>query len=202
MSMPTILPQQLEELRAAGKNVELIDVRTPLEYRALHVAYARNIPLDQLDPQAIVLSRSGAADEPLYVICHSGNRGQKACEKLRAAGLVNVVNVEGGTLAWTESGLPVIRGKKAISLDRQVRITIGLLVVAGVILGWLLDPIWTGLSAFMGAGLIYAGVFDSCPLGMLMARMPWNRVQETGGCCQTSAMAGNGVAKLSIGGRR
>ena len=183
MSVPTITPRLLDKLRAEGKFIELIDVRTSLEYREIHVAFARNIPLIQLDPQAIVLSRKGQADEPLYVICRSGARGQKACEKLQAAGIANIINVEGGTLAWAESGLPVIRGKKAISLERQVRITIGLLVILGAVLAWLVDPVWIGLSAFMGAGLVYAGVFDSCPLAMIMARMPWNRVKPAASSC-------------------
>lgn len=184
MSVATVMPQQLDELFAAGKSIDLIDVRTPLEYREVHIAFARNVPLDQLDPQAIVLSRKDAGDAPLYVICHSGSRGQKACEKLRAAGIANIINVEGGTMAWAASGLPVVRGKKGMSVERQVRTIIGAMVIIGVVLGWLVHPVFAGLAAFMGAGLMYAGIFDSCPLAMMVARMPWNRVDTTAGCCQ------------------
>ena len=76
-------------------------------------------------------ARNGSQDEPLYVICRSGSRGRQACEKFLAAGFTNVVNVEGGTLACVEAGLPVVRGKKAISLERQVRIAAGSLVLLG-----------------------------------------------------------------------
>ena len=76
-------------------------------------------------------ARNGSADEPLYVICRSGGRGQQACEKFLKAGFSNVVNVEGGTMACVEAGLPVVRGKKAISLERQVRIAAGSLVLLG-----------------------------------------------------------------------
>jgi rhodanese-related sulfurtransferase len=182
MSIPTIRPRQLDELRAAGQAVDLIDVRTALEYREIHAAYARNVPLDRLDAKAIQGTLGTATDRPLYVICRSGSRGQTAFEKLRAAG-VHVVNVEGGTLAWEECGLPVVRGKKALSLERQVRIAIGLLVLVGVLLGWLVHPACAGLAAVMGAGLVYSGVLDTCPLGMFLARMPWNRAGESTGCC-------------------
>jgi rhodanese-related sulfurtransferase len=104
---------------------------------------------------------------------------QTACEKLQAAGYTNVVNVEGGTKAWDEAGLPVVRGQKAISLERQVRIAAGTLVLIGALLGYFAHPYWIGLSAFVGAGLIFAGVTDTCGMAMLLARMPWNRVGKT-----------------------
>jgi rhodanese-related sulfurtransferase len=172
----------LKQLVAAGRAVELIDVRTPVEYRDLHVEFARNVPLDRLDPAAITRDRSGRPGNPLYVMCRSGSRGRLACERLLAAGCPDVVNVEGGTLACAEAGLPVVRGKKAVSLERQVRIAAGLLVVLGAVLAWLVHPVFVGLSAFVGAGLVFAGVTDTCGMGMLLARMPWNRVRDAGSC--------------------
>jgi rhodanese-related sulfurtransferase len=183
MSVPTITPSRLEELRTAGKAVDLIDVRTPVEFREVHVAFARNVPLDRLDPAAALRDRTAPPEEPLYVICRSGSRGRQACEKLLAAGFANVVNVEGGTLAWAECGLPVVRGQKAISLERQVRIAAGSLVLLGVLLGWLVHPAFLALSAFVGAGLVFAGITDTCGMGLLLARMPWNQVKETAGPC-------------------
>lgn len=171
----TISPQQLHEKKNSGASVDLIDVRTPVEYREVHVDYARNVPLDGLDPAAIMQARNGSADEPLYVVCRSGARGQQACDSFEKAGYENVVNVEGGTLACEQAGLPVVRGKKAISLERQVRIAAGSLVLVGAILGWLVHPAFIGLSAFIGAGLVFAGVTDTCGMGMMLAKMPWNR---------------------------
>ena len=182
MSVPTISPRQLHELCNAGK-IDLLDVRTPVEYRELHVAVARNVPLDKLDPAAVMQARNGSKEEPLYVICRSGSRGRQACEKFLAAGFPNVVNVEGGTLAWAECGLPVVRGRKAISLERQVRIAAGSLVLLGALLGWLVHPAFVGLAAFVGAGLVFAGITDTCGMGMLLARMPWNQVKETASPC-------------------
>lgn len=177
MTIATISPRQLAE-RHAEKPLELIDVRTPVEFREIHVAFARNVPLDRLDPQAIASSRTVESDEPLYVICRSGGRGQKACEKLLTAGFTHVVNIEGGTMACVEAGLPVVRGPKAISLERQVRIAAGLLVLLGVLLGFLVHTVLFGLSAFVGAGLVFAGITDFCGMGLLLARMPWNQAPE------------------------
>ena len=182
MSVPTISPRQLHELCKTGK-IDLLDVRTPVEFRELHATAARNVPLDRLDPVAVMQARNGSNEEPLYLICRSGSRGRQACDKFLAAGFPNVVNVEGGTLAWAECGLPVVRGKKAISLERQVRIAAGLLVLLGALLGWLVHPAFVGLAAFVGAGLVFAGITDTCGMGMLLARMPWNQVKDVANPC-------------------
>ncbi len=178
MSTAVIKPQELAKLSTKDKKIDLIDVRTPVEFREVHVEVARNVPLDQLDPAAVMKARNGSANEPLYLICRSGSRGQQACEKFVKAGFSNVINIEGGTLACVEAGLPVVRGKKAISLERQVRIAAGLLVVTGSALGYFVDLYWIGLAAFVGAGLTFAGITDTCGMGMLLARMPWNQVPK------------------------
>ena len=180
----TISPQELAGLRSAGQQFELLDVRTPVEFREIHADCARNVPLDRLDAQAIRAERSDPG-KPLYVICRSGNRARQACEKLAAAGL-NVVNVAGGTLAWDAAGLPVIRGKKAVSLERQVRIVAGFLVVVGAVLAIAVHPYFAGLSAFIGAGLMFAGITDTCGMAMLLAKMPWNQIGgAAAGTCKT-----------------
>ena len=180
----TISPKQLAEVRLAGKKVELLDVRTPVEFREIHVDFARNVPLDRLDVHALMTERNGSVSEPLYVICRSGSRGKQACDKLAAAGL-SVVNVEGGTLAWDAAGLPVVRGKKAISLERQVRIVAGFLVLVGAVLAIAVHPYFAGLSAFIGAGLMFAGITDTCGMAMLLAKMPWNQIGgNTAGTCK------------------
>ncbi len=179
--METISVKQLAEKHRAGR-IDLIDVRMPTEYREVHAEGAKNYPLDVLDPKAIATARNGRSAEPLYVICKSGNRSSKAVQKFLDAGIENVVNVEGGTTAWDTAGLPVKHGKKAISLDRQVRIAAGSLVFAGAALGYFVDPYFIGLSAFVGAGLVFAGITDTCGMGMMIAKMPWNRCQGGGSC--------------------
>jgi rhodanese-related sulfurtransferase len=182
MSVQTITPRELQKRKEAGEPIELIDVRTPLEFREVHVHCACNVPLDTLDPAAIFHNRHEPKNAPLYVICRSGGRATQACEKFITAGFPNVVNVEGGTLACIEAGLPVVRGEKVVSLERQVRITAGLMVLAGVLLGWFVHPYLYGISAFVGCGLIFAGITDSCPMALLIAKMPWNAEKSQCSC--------------------
>ena len=176
--MKTISPHELLEKKKQDGSLDLIDVRTPVEFREVHVDFAKNVPLDKLDPADYLKSKNGDASNPIFVICKTGARGQKACEKFIAAGHENVFNVEGGTNACVESNVPVTRGKKAVSLERQVRIVAGALVVLGAALGFFVHEAFYGLSAFIGAGLVFAGVTDTCAMGMLIAKMPWNQVKS------------------------
>jgi rhodanese-related sulfurtransferase len=169
--------------------VTLIDVRTPAEYDEVHVEGARNIPLDRLDPRAIAAEHAGKTGGPLYFVCKSGGRSQKACEQMIAAGVNDVVSVEGGTSACEAAGLKVARsGRKVMSLDRQVRICAGGLVVLGAVLGHFVNPAWHALSAFIGAGLVFAGVTDTCGMAMMLAKMPWNQVRGAAACCARAVM--------------
>lgn len=172
MSVPTIAAAELSERWRLGSTPRLIDVRTPAEFAEVHIEFARNIPLDQLNPTT--LPQDGATGDPLYVICRSGGRAQKACEKLQAAGL-EVVQIDRGMQDCQQVGLPLVHGRKTMSLERQVRIAAGSLVVLGAALGWLVHPAWLALAAFVGAGLVFAGLTDTCGMAMLLARMPWNR---------------------------
>ncbi len=169
-------PRELEVLRENGQAIELIDVRTPAEYSECHVTSARNVPLDSPALQEMMESGNRSRETPLYIICQSGNRSQKACEKFDVMGHSQIINVEGGMRAWQEMGLPVVRGRKTVSLERQVRITAGTLVFLGAMLGWGVHPAFIGLSAFVGAGLVFAGVTDTCAMGRVLAKMPWNQV--------------------------
>jgi rhodanese-related sulfurtransferase len=181
MSMQAISPHEVFRRRQAGEPHQMIDVRTPGEYAAVHAEGARTVPLDELDPAALKPANGTSFDEPIYVICQSGARAAKACERLRAAGVANVFNVEGGTSAWERAGLPVVRGERPMmSLERQVRIAAGALVLLGALLGWQFHPAFHALSAFVGVGLMFAGITDWCGMGLLLARMPWNRAGKTG----------------------
>lgn len=170
-----ITAKELSERWEKGEALDIIDVRTPAEFREVHLAMARNEPLERLDAAALLASHDPS--RPLYVVCQSGGRGQIACERLLRAGMAQVLNVEGGTRAAQQTSLPLVRGKKTISLERQVRIAAGSLVLLGVLLAYFVHPYFVGLSAFVGAGLVFAGVTDTCGMGMLLARMPWNQVR-------------------------
>ncbi len=192
--MNSISASRLSELIASGKNIELIDVRTPAEFREVHVTVARNEPLNRLDPQAILASRKGSGEEPLYVICRSGARGKQACETLSAAGVRHVVNIEGGTMACAAIGIPVVRGPKTIPLNCQVQIITGLLVTLGSALVILTgNQNWLAIPAVMGAGLIFSGLTNTCAMGSMLSVMPWNQVKPSASpSCTTEKAATSG----------
>lgn len=177
----TISASALADLRRRGERLTVVDVRTPAEYGEVHVDGATNVPLDRLDARQISALRGGG---PVYFVCKSGGRSHKACEKLLAAGVTDVVSIEGGTAACEAAGLPVVRGRKAMSLERQVRIAAGSLVACGAALAAFgPDPTWrvigAGLAGFVGCGLVFAGITDTCGMAMVLARMPWNQASAS-----------------------
>lgn len=188
-SPPRVSPLDLSaRLRNDAVAPLLLDVRTPLEHREVHLDGARLMPLDELD--AATFTREEGKDREVVVICRSGGRATKAAERLAAAGMERVHVLEGGTLAWLAAGLPATHGPKGLSLERQVRIAAGSLVLAGLVLGTWIHPGFYGLSAFVGAGLVFAGLTDWCGMGLLLAKAPWNKVSATdsrSSCCVTSS---------------
>ncbi|MEC8553506.1 MAG: rhodanese-like domain-containing protein [Planctomycetota bacterium] len=158
----------VEQLRAG--DFKLIDVRTQAEFETLHATGAQNFPLDSLDPDSLTKD-----EKKIAVICQSGQRSLKASGKLLAAGIKNVVSVEGGTAAWQKAGLHGTRGKRTISLERQVQIVAGSITLAGVIAALISGNVYlAGIPAFIGAGLIFSGITDTCGMALVLAKMPWN----------------------------
>jgi rhodanese-related sulfurtransferase len=173
MSNQTIVPVEASAVVSGGRGI-LVDVRTPAEFREVHAQGAQLVPLDVLDRKAVETVR-GTSPGPVYLLCASGIRATKAAEKLKGAGLDDVHVVEGGTNAWVAAGLPVVRGRKTISIERQVRIGAGLLVLISTSLGWFVHPAFFLLAGFVGAGLVFAGVTDICGMAIVLAKAPWNR---------------------------
>ena len=181
--MKTISPVELQQILPAQPSSSIIDVRTPVEFAEVHVPQAQNIPLDELKPSSLQLRK----DQPVYLLCRSGQRATKAAEKFLREGFSQSIIVEGGTLAWIEANLPVTRSSvKIISLERQVRIGAGAIVFIGVLLAHFVDSRFIWLSGFVGAGLVFAGITDFCGMGLLIAKMPWNKRKSINqdGCCE------------------
>ena len=181
MTVSTVIPVEVYMLMQSGRSPVIIDVRTPAEFAAVHIAGSRLVPLDSLDPAGFASERSSG--EPLYVICQAGARAAKACERLMKTGGGPVYCIDGGISAWQRMGFPVQRGGgKMISLERQVRIVAGSLVLAGTLLAWGINPLFSIVPAFVGAGLIFAGISDYCGMAMLLAKMPWNQTNASSQC--------------------
>jgi rhodanese-related sulfurtransferase len=167
---------------AGRENNLLLDVRTPVEHREVHIEGARHIPLDELNPEALSKELAG---RQVVLVCRSGQRAAQAAAKLAAAGCTDLSIMEGGLQAWEDAGLPVTRGQAGMALDRQVRIAIGILVLAGWALGQWVHPGFFAICGFMGASLIFSGLANFCGLALILAKAPWNRTGKSGGaCCQ------------------
>ena len=174
--MKTITPAELNRRLQAGEKLHLLDVRTPAEHAEIHVPGVHLVPLDRLDPAELVGVKGFAKDQPVLVFCRSGGRAKMAAEQLEKSGFEDCEVVEGGTMAWAEAGLPVNRGTSGVmSLERQVRIAAGAIVLAGALLAQFVSPGFLWVSGFVGAGLIFAGLTDTCAMGMLIAKLPWNQ---------------------------
>lgn len=174
-SLSRLSPQTV----AGQPDAVLLDVRTPVERREAHIEGSRHVPLDELQPESLATELTG---QRVVLVCRSGKRAEQAAAKLAAAGCTDLSILEGGLQAWQAAGLPVLRGKGVMALDRQVRIAIGVLVLAGWALGQWVHPGFFGICAFMGAGLIFSGVADFCGLALILAKAPWNKA---GGSCGT-----------------
>lgn len=157
----------------------VVDVRTPAETANAHVPGSIFIPVQEITAERVKaeMAAKGQQGKPIYLMCQSGKRAEMAANNL--AGKVDepLIIVTGGMNALSQHGnAPLQKGdSNVISLERQVRIAAGSLVLVGVILGALLNPAFYALSGFVGAGLVFAGVTDTCAMGMLLARMRWNQ---------------------------
>ncbi len=173
---PVLTPAQAAETLATIPGVRLLDVRTPGEYETAHISGAYNVPLDTLSEHAREVRE---VRDPVILVCQSGQRARQAEGALRHAGMANLHVLEGGVNGWLAAGQPVVRGPERVSLERQVRIVAGGLAAVGGALALAVSPWFALLPAFIGSGLVISGVTNTCTMGLLLARLPYNR---TTGC--------------------
>ena len=161
----------LKEVLENGE-IHLVDVREQMEFAGGRVSGANLIPLGELEERHEELDHS----KPIYVMCRTGRRSAEAQSKLLALGFTNVVNVVGGIEAWKKEQLPVERDEHAPwSIERQVRFTAGVLILTGVLLSLFVHPYFVALSGLIGFGLAFTAAIDWCGMGLLIAKMPWNK---------------------------
>lgn len=162
----------LQHLIANGDGPRLIDVRTPGEFEAAHIPGSYNVPLDMLREHRDELRAH--LDEQVVLVCRSGQRATTAEQTLAAAGLPNLRVLHGGITAWQATGNPVRTGKHRWDLERQVRLVAGSIVLLSVLASVVFEPAkW--VAAFIGAGLSFAALSNTCAIGMLLAKLPYNR---------------------------
>ena len=175
--------QTLKERLTADDAPRVLDVRTPAEFETAHIPGAYNVPLDTLREHRAELRRH--LDEDVVLVCRTGGRAEQAEQALREAGLPGLRVLDGGMVSWEAAGAPVNRGRQTWELERQVRLVAGGLV-AGSVLGSLVVPGLEWVAAAVGSGLVFAALSNTCAMGMMLAKMPWNR--RAGSSCDVDAM--------------
>jgi rhodanese-related sulfurtransferase len=172
--MDTISVSELATQQPCNNQVRWFDVRSATEFAAGHIPGTINIPLDELE----VRVEDIIANLPIVLICKGGHRARMAAGLLEPC-RTNITVLDGGTDAWAKAGLPLVISRKTRwSLERQVRLAAGVLILCGTIATAVTSHAWLLLTGFVGLGLTFAGVTDLCPMGVLLARMPWNRARK------------------------
>lgn len=192
---PRITVRELGRALAGAYPPLVVDVRTPAEFHSTHLDPSVLLPLDQIGRRRGELPR----DRELVLVCRTGARARLAAEELSD---LRARVLEGGLTAWQEAGHPVVVGRAHLSLERQVRVAAGALACAGGVLAVTVSR-WFGLvPAFVGAGLVYAGVTDRCGMAMMLAKLPYNRRggDADGGTCAAPIGAGSCAAPVAEGG--
>ncbi len=172
---------EINNLLDSGNECQVIDVREFSEFDSERIANARLMPLSNFEKHVDDIDRS----KPVYLMCRSGNRAKQAADKLSNKGFTDIHVIEGGMAAWSQASLPIVNGNSKIwSLERQVRFAAGLLILSGILLSVLISQHMILISGFVGAGLAFSALTDTCGMGMILARMPWNKAPII---CETAA---------------
>jgi glyoxylase-like metal-dependent hydrolase (beta-lactamase superfamily II)/rhodanese-related sulfurtransferase len=182
-----ISPKEAYELISKDSKFKLLDVRSALEYDEIHIKDSINIPVDTISSKIKELNQG---DQSYIVFCRTGNRSFMAADTLMQSGISSIKVIQGGIARWQKEKLPVVKGKSVISLERQVRIIAGVLVLFGSIMAWLVHWAFVLIPVFVSCGLIFAGITNSCLMGMLLMKLPYNKKiykpKGGGGTCSIS----------------
>jgi glyoxylase-like metal-dependent hydrolase (beta-lactamase superfamily II)/rhodanese-related sulfurtransferase len=188
-SFSMVSPEQVYD-KLKEPNSILLDVRTDQELKEMSVDMEgiKHVPLQYLDSSIESLS----ADDSYYVLCRSGHRATMAAMQLLQKGFTKLAVIEGGITSWNKAKLPIKQTDKAISLERQIRIIAGCLVLIGSLLS-LVNLWFIAIPLFVGSGLVFAGITNNCLMGLLLMKLPYNKqpVSTEGGTC---AMDGGGCS--------
>lgn len=177
-----------EELASRIEDADIVDVRTPGEFESVHIPRARNLPLDDLEQHTDQLRREVEAGREIVLVCRAGSRAHQAQERLEAAGLPTLPILEGGMLAWQHADGEVVQDVIRWDLERQVRLTAGAIVLLSILVSIAFPPA-RYVAGLVGAGLVFAAVTNTCGMGMMLSKLPYNRPRGTSGSEQ-SATAG------------
>ncbi|MFT7637681.1 MAG: rhodanese-related sulfurtransferase [Candidatus Omnitrophota bacterium] len=171
--MKKISMEEFESEFDASIGAQCLDVREPSEYAQIHLKSFNLYPLSQLSEKSVEILKKS---KPTYLLCRTGSRACQAADKLEKMGFTDLNVIEGGIGVFEGAGKPLIKGSSKVwGLERQVRFGAGTLVLLGIVLAKTVHPAGIFVSLFVAGGLVFSAVTDTCGMGMLLARMPWNQ---------------------------
>ncbi|GHD27315.1 rhodanese-like domain-containing protein [Nocardiopsis kunsanensis] len=172
MSRSSIDVPSVRALLERAPDTLVVDVRTPAEYESSHIDGSVNLPLGRSEPY---LERLAAdARGPLILVCQAGPRAEQFHDRLAEAGAADATVMTGGMNTWEAVGAPVVRGRERWALERQVRLVAGSIVLVSALTSLAWQPaVW--VAAFIGAGLTFAAVTNTCGMAMALSKLPYNQ---------------------------
>lgn len=183
-----IRPEELRSQLSSAERVRVLDVRSAAEFATGHIPGAANIPMEQVGARMPDIPAA-----PLVIVCEAGKRAEIVAGWLADENQDELSVLDGGTKAWRTAGYPLVSCAPCRwTLERQVRLIAGIIVLLGTVLSVLVNAKWVYLAMFIGAGLTFAGATNICGMAILLAKMPWNSIRSstvtqntaaTGNCC-------------------
>lgn len=158
----------------------MLDVRSGAEFQTAHIPGSYHVPLDTLGEHCADIC---GVDDDVILVCQSGGRARQAADKLADAGMESMHVLDGGIASWIAAGGDVVRGGEKWALERQVRLVAGSVVLASVLAStrW---PAAKWGAGFVGGGLSFAALSNTCAMGNLLSRLPYNQA-DTGDVPET-----------------
>lgn len=169
------------QLETAPDTVRILDVRTAGEFETVHIPGSYHVPLDTLREHRGEL---GQLPGGLVLVCQSGGRASQAAKQLAELGVPGLKILDGGMGAWIASGGPVRRGRERWSLERQVRLVAGSIVLSSILASTVV-PKAKWVAGFVGSGLTFAALSNTCAMGVVLSKLPYNRGAAT---CDTGTI--------------
>ncbi len=167
-----VSPKDAAAWLAAGDAV-FIDVRTTNEVVALNIAESEYLPVPLISEEKLQELQSDGKKMVFY--CHSGYRSDRVVERFGTLNSGEMYSLAGGIAAWKKEGLETETISRVLSVERQTFIIAGFLILLFIFLGANVNKNFLAAAAFMGGGLMFAGLSGSCLMGLLLGLLPWNK---------------------------
>ncbi|MFV0605625.1 MAG: rhodanese-like domain-containing protein [Niabella sp.] len=153
------------------QNGVIIDVREKAEYLEVHFPDSVNLPLSSFN----LNDYKDYKKRPIILTCHTQNRSIKAGEYLQKAGVNNIFILKNGVSGLIDEGAAINNTPVGWTIDRQFRMTLGILLLIFIIGYFFLSPYFIIIPIILCCGLIFTSLIDRCYMRMAIARLPWNK---------------------------